>query len=123
MSLQCRTFGAAALHVGPPHSLQAAQCFQEQINPLFLYQPAHIADDKPPAGRLGLWPEDLWVHAELGDDGQFAPVPLGPPHADRFLVAGNGIVGVAQHVALQEAERSGIAALDILPGEEQALGP
>ena len=75
-----------------------------------------------PLGR-GRRAEDLGIHAELGDDGQAALVALGAPHLARFLVADDGIVDVAQHVALHQAEGQGIAPLDVLPGEKEALGP
>ncbi len=111
--------------VEPPDAGQPDRGAQQQIDPLLRHQTAiGRTDDKRPAGvaarRRG---EQVGIDAELGNNSMRPAIPLGPPHLNRLAVAHDAVVDPGQHLPLDEVERRGIAAAQVLPAEEERFGP
>ena len=66
--------------------------------------------------------KQIRINTELRNDGNRPDVSFRSPHVGRVTVAADGVIGAAQDVGLDEVEREGVTAVEVLPREENGFG-
>src|SRR5690606_7931883 len=98
---------------------QPGEGVDQHVDALLRHQPAGIPDPRQVArARIGSWLEEIGVDAELRDDLEPSAIALAPQYLRSVVDSRHRRSGHAVVSQLEEPEGWRVAAVEVLPGEE-----